>query len=66
MADKLCETCAAWDNFNDESGWCRRHVPVFIPNLDSNYDNRGGWWPITSDTDWCCEWLPKTPEPGEC
>ena len=70
MADKLCETCAAFDG-----GECRRYAPKpFVfgqarEEPEDPEDSAGHFlttWPQTCKYDWCCEWLPKPPEPGEC
>lgn len=67
MRDKRCETCAAWDpgtpEEESEVGHCRRMSPRI--GLDDGAFP-AAVWPMTGDDDWCLEWLPKTPEPGEC
>jgi len=62
MTDKTCETCAAWDRIGRYAeGQCRKNAPTAdVPN------GGGAVWPHSFDDDWCFEWVPKTPEPGEC
>lgn len=64
-----CEDCKFWDNSTqrsgdqpDTTGLCRR-----LPPRASKYDGQG-FWPFTSDTDWCGKFKdrPPPPAPRDC
>lgn len=61
--DARCEDCRFWDASTqdgnaqpDTTGLCRINPPALAPLTAK------GWWPFTSDTDWC-GYFRARPEP---
>jgi hypothetical protein len=64
-----CDTCRFWSNQDDDgTGLCRRNPPkaASTPEQQSIVEEwtEDGWammgfWPWTSDSDWCGEWQPS-------
>lgn len=47
--EKICKNCAAWDEHENNMGFCRRIPP----------SEKGGDFPMTKTYGWCLKFIPK-------
>ena len=60
-----CETCVYWVlQPSSGDGECHRSAPVAVTSRidDAGCNDLLAWFPETTPTDWCGEWLDEWPE----
>jgi hypothetical protein len=59
--EKRCINCKAYDELDENVGYCRRHAPKsLVASLDAPLDKKcGTFFPVVFWDDWCLEFIPK-------
>jgi hypothetical protein len=58
-AGKVCKTCKFCVPVTDESGYCHRLPPAYIPMSLSYPTPASAWPPVSLKEGWCGEFLPR-------